>query len=407
VVDSLTLTIVAGASVAAGTYPLVITAAAIGADGQQAPLAVVVTVADTQVPSINFVVTGGHTCALTLAGAAYCWGFNGGGQLGNNDSSVVDPTPVAVVGGLAFQILSVSKINQATCGVAVDGDAYCWGDNDQGQLGDGTRTRRLIPTRVSSGVKFKSVALGNGHACALAVTGTAYCWGFSPNGGFGDGTIGERLTPQESALGLTFESIVAGGDFTCGLTPEGDAFCWGLGFSGQLGDGTATSSLSPRKVSGGLAFKTLAAADKTVCGLTVTGGAFCWGDNSFGTIGDGTSPTDGGAGRRVTPAAVTGGLTFLSLSAGHSTVCGVTDDGSGYCWGYNASGGVGDGTDTNRSSPTRIIGDLTFQRVSAGVGMTCGVTVANAVYCWGDNNNGDLGDGTTTSRFTPAAVRWK
>jgi alpha-tubulin suppressor-like RCC1 family protein len=403
--DSSTITVTASATLAAATYVIVVNATAPGALPQQATVAVTVSVPAGAGPAISVVVTGAHTCALTRAGAAYCWGFNADGQLGHNDTSIINPIPVAVAGGLTFQSLFVSKVEGVSCGLTTGGAAYCWGDNADGQLGDGTTTRRLIPTPVAGGLTFRSFAVGNGHACGVAMSGTAYCWGSSPNGAFGDGSVGQHLTPAVAAPGMTFQSIVAGSDFTCALTPEGAAFCWGLGFLGQLGNGSSTSSTTPVAVSGGLVFRSLAAGGLAVCGLTTAGKAYCWGHNFYGTVGDGTSATDGGTSRRPAPVAVAGGLTFQSLSAGYQTMCGVSDTGAGYCWGYNF-GAVGDGTFDHRSSPAAVAGGLTFLSISGGTGDSCGVTTANAVYCWGDNSNGELGDGTITARPTPAPVRW-
>ena len=205
--DSSTLTIVAVAALASGTYPLDVTATATGAVTQQAPLAVTVTAGGGEAPSISLVATGGHTCALTTAGAAYCWGFNGSGQLGNGQTGIVNATPVAVAGGLTFQTLSVSRVDPVSCGLAQDGAAYCWGENNEGEVGDGTTTGRLTPTAVAGGLKFKSLVLGDGHSCALTADGRAYCWGFSGTGAFGDGSVGVHLTPIVAAPGMTFRSI--------------------------------------------------------------------------------------------------------------------------------------------------------------------------------------------------------
>jgi alpha-tubulin suppressor-like RCC1 family protein len=404
--DSSTLTITASPAIAAGTYSIVVNATAAGALPQQVMLAVTVTAAvPAGSPAVNFVVAGAHTCALTSAGAAHCWGYNANGQLGNNDTAIVNPTPVATVGGLEFQSLSVSKVQDVTCGVTPDGAAYCWGENNEGQLGDGTTTRRLTPTPVAGGLTFKSVAVGSGHTCGVATNGTAYCWGFSPNGAFGDGSVGLRLTPAVAAPGMSFQSIVGGNDFTCGLTQAGAAFCWGLGGAGQLGDGKATTSTTPVAVSGGLTFRSLAAGGITVCGLTIAGKIYCWGNNFYGTVGDGSSATEDGTTRRAAPVGVAGNLTFRSLSAGYQTMCGVTDSGAGYCWGYNF-GAIGDGTTDHRSSPTAVAGGLAFQSIASGTGYGCGLTTNNAVYCWGDNSNGALGDGSIRSHLTPEPVRW-
>lgn len=403
--DSSTLTVAASATLAPATYPLVLNAAMPGAPAQQVPVVVTVRVPADGGPAVSAVVVGAHTCALTTAGSAYCWGYNGEGQLGNGSTSVTNPMPVAVAGGLAFQSLSVSKVNGVSCGLATSGKAYCWGRNDEGELGDGTTTDRATPTPVAGGLSFMSLAVGTGHVCGIATDGTAYCWGSTTLGAFGDGSVGRRLTPRPSAPGITFERIVAGHEFTCGLTPAGAAYCWGRGQSGQLGDGNHTTSTLPVAVSGGLTFRSLAAAGLTACGLTDGGQAYCWGYNFFGTVGDGTGATEDGTTRRIAPVAVAGGLTFRSLGAGYETVCGVSDAGNGYCWGYSF-GAVGDGTPDHRSIPTAVAGGLTFKGVSAGTGYSCGVTTGNAVYCWGDNSNGQLGDGTTTSTVAPVPVRW-
>jgi alpha-tubulin suppressor-like RCC1 family protein len=407
--DRATLTVAASATIAAGTYNVGVNGVAFGDPMRPQATTIAVTVSPLAdgAPAIASLAVGAHSCAVTTAGAAYCWGYNASGQLGNGDTSLVTAIPVAVVGGLTFQRIAVSQVDDVTCGLTTDGVAYCWGKNGTGQLGDGTMSRRLVPTRVATDVAFRSLAVGASHACAVATTGAAYCWGFSPNGAFGDGSVGLRLTPAVSAPGLTFQTIVTGSDFTCGLTPIGATYCWGLGVIGQLGNGAATSSLTPVAVAGGLTFQSLVAGGFAVCGLTADGSAYCWGHNFYGTLGIGTSATEGGATRSVTPIAVLGGLRFESLSAGFETMCGVAIGGAGYCWGYNASGNVGDGSMTHRSVPVPVAGGLAFRSIAAGTGSSCGIATTGTVYCWGGNDNGSLGDGTTVDRLTPTTVRWQ
>jgi alpha-tubulin suppressor-like RCC1 family protein len=173
-----------------------------------------------------------------------------------------------------------------------------------------------------------------------------------------------------------------------------------------LGNGNATNSTTPVAVSGDLTFRSLVAGGSAVCGLTAEGKAYCWGSDFFGTLGDGSSATNDGVARRASPVAVAGDLTFQSLSIGFATACGVTEDGVGYCWGYN-NGAVGDGTLNHRSRPTLIEGGLTFRSIASGTAQSCGLTISGAVYCWGDNSNGALGDGTTIPHAAPAPVRWR
>ena len=173
-----------------------------------------------------------------------------------------------------------------------------------------------------------SVGAGNIHTCGLTVTGNAYCWGFNDFGQLGDGSTTGSLTPVLVSGGIRFSSISTRGGHTCGVTPVGDVYCWGENFRGQLGDGTTINRLTPVLVSGGLSFASVSTAFSETCGVTTGGDAYCWGENFFGQLGDGTTIN------RLTPVPVAGGLTFASLSTG-ATTCGVTTTGAAYCWGRN------------------------------------------------------------------------
>jgi alpha-tubulin suppressor-like RCC1 family protein len=345
-----------------------------------------------QVPRIN---SGGyHTCGLTSTGAAYCWGRNDYGQLG--DGTTTNRTsPVPVAGGLTFQALAAGGYH--TCGLTASGAAYCWGSNQYGQLGDGMQTDRGSPVAVAGGLTFQALSAGDYHTCGLTASGAAYCWGNNSVGQLGDGTTNSRSRPVAVAGGLTLRALSAGSDHTCGLTASGAAYCWGYNSYGQLGDGSTTNRTSPVAVAGGLTFQALSAGDYHTCGLTSTGAAYCWGNNAYGQLGDGTTTS------RSSPVAVAGGLTLRALSAGSAHTCGLTASGAAYCWGLNGDGQLGDGTTTSRSSPVAVAGGLTFQALSARF-HTCGLTPSGAAYCWGNNAYGQLGDGTTSNRTTPVAV---
>ena len=188
---------------------------------------------------------GGHTCGVTAAGAAYCWGNNSNGQLGDG-TTTPRLSPVLVAGGVSFAAVSAGESH--TCGVTAAGAAYCWGDNFFGQLGDGTTTRRLSPVLVGGGVTFAALRAGNVHTCGVTAAGAAYCWGYNVYGELGDGTTTDRSSPELVAGGVSFAAVRPGAAHTCGVTAAGAAYCWGSNGSGQLGDGTTIDRLTPVRV---------------------------------------------------------------------------------------------------------------------------------------------------------------
>jgi alpha-tubulin suppressor-like RCC1 family protein len=353
-----------------------------------------------QTPAVSFetLVTGfDHTCGLTAGGNAYCWGWNEFGQVG--DGTTTDRTsPMLVSGDLRFQTLSAAGAH--TCGVASDGVSYCWGRNADGELGDGSTMQRTSPTLVSGGLTFQSLVGGFFHTCGVTPAGAAYCWGRNLNGQLGDGTSDQRLSPTAVSGTLTFQSLAGGGYHTCGVVGDGAAHCWGNSFYGQMGNGEfAFNTFSPVPVGGGLTFRSLSAGSAHNCGLTADDLVYCWGFNSNGQVGDGSTDD------RSLPVEIGSGLNLQSVALGNGQSCGVTTQAIAYCWGWNATGQVGDGTTTDRLGPVKVSGELAFRSLSTGAGNhSCGVTSNLISYCWGDNAKGAVGDATTIHRLTPVRV---
>jgi hypothetical protein len=230
-----------------------------------------------------------HRCALTAGGVAYCWGSNERGQLGNGTTSTdFDIPPALVAGNLRFTSMFVGGSH--SCGLVASGEAYCWGGNDEGQLGDGTTDGRTEPVAVLSSLRFTRLAAGGEHTCGLIADGTAYCWGKGEGGAIGDGSTTRRLTPTAVAGRLSYVDIGAGGfPFTCGLRADGIVMCWGQNAPyGLLGSVGAPERLFPWHVGGGHQFAQLRVGHATSCGITVSGRAMCWGAGSNGQLGDGS-----------------------------------------------------------------------------------------------------------------------
>jgi alpha-tubulin suppressor-like RCC1 family protein len=299
-----------------------------------------------------------YSCGVTTDYKAYCWGNNGAGQLGDGTQGVGSRlSPVPVLGGLQFRQVDAGTWH--TCGVTRDNRAYCWGQNYYGQLGIGGGDRylnRTTPVAVLSSHRFLQVSAGGIHTCGITTDSQAFCWGSNRYGQVGDGTTTTRRRPVLVAGGHLFKQVSAGEEgqgpgHTCAVTTSDKAYCWGYGREGQLGDNNTILRLTPRAVVGGLSFRQVSAGERNTCARTPTNVAYCWGYNILGEIGNGTTT------QSSKPVAVMGGLSFTQVNTeGALHVCATTDTNMAYCWGSNNVGQLGDGTYMDRLKPRAVLG---------------------------------------------------
>ncbi len=323
------------------------------------------------------------------------------------------------------------------CGITAAAELYCWGLNTQDQLGviDGqvncplqpSQTCVETPRRNTAALPFLNVNGGYQNTCAVTAAGEGYCWGgnfdcAAPDPAFPKcgwlGTSSSYRSPRKVSGALHVTSLGAGGDFVCMLTDAGAAYCLGMNLHGTLGTAATQRcgisvaaypcSDTALAITGGISFASLSVGADQVCGLTGAGAAYCWGANSFGQAGNGASGPD-----LTAPTAVAGGLQFSSIRAGTSCfvaalcgyhTCALTVSGQAYCWGHNGNGELGNGKTVDSNIPVAVSGGLTFSSIAVGGAPTCGLTTSGAAYCWGWNERGSLGDGTTTNRSVPTPV---
>ena len=183
-----------------------------------------------------------HTCGLAVDGTAHCWGNDGNGRLGDGSVLASKASPSPVQPALTFtQVVGGSS---HTCGLEPDGTAHCWGYDWNGQLGNGTTLTadQPSPSPVQTTVKFSRLGAGNFHTCGLALDATAHCWGQDYDGQQGNGTTisADQPAPQHPvAGGLLFDRLDSGNNHVCAWTTAGVAHCWGNDGNGQLGNGAA------------------------------------------------------------------------------------------------------------------------------------------------------------------------
>jgi alpha-tubulin suppressor-like RCC1 family protein len=304
-----------------------------------------------------------NTCGVASGGTGYCWGDGYYNQTGISPTSPwTESLPTEIIGGLTFQTVRAGF--RHNCGLTALGAAYCWGENTFGQLGNGAQgidsAAGAKPHPVVGGLTFSMISVGSGQSsCGVTTTGAAYCWGSNRDAQLG---IDTAVVPQQCSGnwcwsptpvavqgGLAFASVSAGQNHNCGVTTVGAAYCWGGNSDGELGIGTTSGpeqctidiygtfacSQAPVAVAGGLRFASVSAGSGYTCGLTPAGAAYCWG-YLYGP----------------TPVALAGGLTFVSLD--HT--CGITTSGVSYCWGDNTVGQLGDGTTASSSVPVKVAG---------------------------------------------------
>jgi alpha-tubulin suppressor-like RCC1 family protein len=260
-----------------------------------------------------------------------------------------------------------------TCAISVEGDAYCWGYNTYGQLGDGTTMDRLAPVRVAGGLKFSAIASKGLYTYALTSDGRLVCWGRCPD----SPTLSPRQVETRRAIYLLGNGIAG----NCAIGVGKIAYCWGDNSFGQLGTGSigGTTVAPDAPVAGNHVWIDIATGEHHACAITDEGKPYCWG---YAVLGN-TNQVD----QSPVPKPVAGTYTFHDVASGLRHSCGLNPAGAAYCWGSRTHVGVPrevcDTRDGGCSIPVAVEGGYVFESISSGIRVTCGLTPAGDPYCWG------------------------
>ncbi|MHB8060249.1 MAG: RCC1 domain-containing protein [Gaiellaceae bacterium] len=352
----------------------------------------------------------GHTCVVGADRGVKCWGDNSQGQLGDG-TKVERPTAVTVKG--LSGATQVSAAGNFTCALLSRGTVKCWGANDHGQLGDGTARASLTPVSTVGISKAIGISAGADYACALFANGRVKCWGTGPYGGeFGAPAI------QIPGISTAVQISDFGGSDTCALLAGGTIKCWhsyllGAPFDWDSLDRVTQISYGCALLSDGTVQcesygkATRVAGISGAVQLSSNGyrGCAIFSDGSVKCWRDDYSSSGPGW---TTPARVAGVSGAAQVSAGGSHTCVLLSGGAVKCWGSNSNGQLGIGAwKPFRTTPVEVKGIADGAEVSAGSGFSCAVLAGGSVDCWGDNSHGQLGNGSSgreSSILTPAPV---
>jgi alpha-tubulin suppressor-like RCC1 family protein len=285
-----------------------------------------------------------------------------------------------------------------TYAIDTAGALWAWGENSTGAVGDGTRLERTTPVMIDAG-PWTKVAPGHLFACAIRPDRTAACWGNNNHGQLGIDmpAVTDALAPTD--LPGTWDEIAGGAEHACGVD-AGTLWCWGRDSDGQAGQ-SGVDLHAPTRLGGDTNWDGIAAGSYHTCGHRLDGTLWCWGDNDYGQLGQGI-PSPG----TNVPALVPGPGPWGPPVTRHVHTCALQiGDESAWCWGLNAYGEIGDGTNGFAPAPTLVAGETGWTALAVGIHHTCGLR-GGAPFCWGVGHYGSLalGDDTGAPRDTPAAV---
>lgn len=367
----------------------------------------------------SIIIVAGNDFSLFLdpSGHAWAWGRNSSGTLGDGTTTHRNaPVQVNMPTGVTFTTLhagggytSLSSGSGHTLALDRDGRAWAWGANYDGRLGDGTTTARSAPVRVNmpAGETFTVLDAGGSYSVALDEDGNAWAWGDDYYGQLGDGAImGDEHEPAKVSMPFraSFKQLAAGGDHVLALDPNAAGWGWGGYTSGAVGNGSIGLVDSPDQVTmpSGVSFEQIAAGGSHSLALDQDGDVWAWGSATHGQLGTGKDDAFFGETEPV-HVRMPAGVSFAQVAAGRDHSLALDENGDAWAWGRNEYGQLGNGTTTDRSIPIRVNmpAGVTFAQIAGGQDHSLALDENGHAWAWGRNYFGQLGNGTFTDQHEP------
>jgi hypothetical protein len=277
--------------------------------------------------------------------------------------------------------------------------AAAWGENNDGQLGNGTTTTEKEPVAVKIITEATAVAGGELHSLTLLKSGKVMAWGENNDGQLGNGTTTTEKEPVEVKGLSEVVAVAAGADHSLALLKSGKVRAWGENNDGQLGNGATTNEKEPVEVKGLTEATAVAGGEFHSLALLKDGKVMAWGENNDGQLGNGATTNE------KEPVEVKGLSEAVAIAAGHSHSLAVLKGGKLKAWGDNNDGQLGNGTTTNEKEPVEVKGLTEATAVAGGQFHSLALLKDGKVMGWGDNEDGQIGNGTTTTEKEPVEVK--
>ena len=348
----------------------------------------------------------------------------------NIDFKISVPFKEMAVGG--YHILALDN----------DNNLWAWGDNEFGQLGDGTTTNKTSPTKIETNITFVQLSAGAFHNAGIDTEGRLWVWGLNTFGQLGDRTTINKSKPQKIMGDKEFTKVMASGYLTLAIDTNNEIWhlgkdfgnssfankeirklnfkieyseisgnshylfldnrkkLWSFGSNsyGELGDGTTNTKTSPVQIKSEVQFLQVSAGDRFSLAIDSDGNLWSWGKNDECQLGDGTTTN------KAIPEQIKTEKKFTQISAGKNHCLAIDNEGNLWSWGRNNRGQLGDGTRTDKTSPIKIMDGIKFKKIYARYYSSLALDINGNLWSWGRNADGQLGDGTTIDRYTPVQI---